>query len=44
MNDKILVTGGDGKFAKILRKKNKKLNLVFVSKKKMQYIKCPFFK
>ena len=34
MNDKILVTGGDGKFAKILRKKNKKLNLVFVSKKK----------
>ena len=30
---KILVTGGDGRFAKILKKNNKKLNLFFVSKK-----------
>ena len=29
---KILVTGGDGRFAKILKKKNKKLNLYFLSK------------
>ncbi len=29
---KILVTGGDGRFAKILKKKNKKLNLHFLSK------------
>ena len=33
MNDKILVTGGDGRFAKILRKKNVLLNLYFASKK-----------
>jgi len=33
MNDKILVTGGDGRFAKILRKKNVLLNLYFTSKK-----------
>ena len=33
MNKKlILVTGGDGKFSKVLKKKNKKLNLIFVSK------------
>ena len=33
MNDKILVTGGNGRFAKILRKKNVLLNLYFASKK-----------
>ena len=33
MKKKILVTGGDGRFAKILKKKNKSLNLFFVSKK-----------
>ena len=33
MNDKILVTGGDGRFAKILRKKNVLLNIYFTSKK-----------
>ena len=33
MKKKILVTGGDGKFAKILKVKNKKLNLFFTSKK-----------
>jgi len=32
MKNKILVTGGDGRFAKILRKNNKKLNLFFASK------------
>ena len=30
---KILVTGSDGRFAKILKQKNKTLNLFFVSKK-----------
>ena len=30
---KILVTGGDGRFSKILKKHNKKLNLIFTSKK-----------
>ena len=34
MSNNILVTGGDGRFAKILKKKNKKLRLIFVSKKK----------
>ena len=33
MKKKILVTGGDGRFAKILKENNNKLNLVFVSKK-----------
>ena len=33
MKKKILVTGGDGKFAKVLKIKNKKLNLFFASKK-----------
>jgi dTDP-4-dehydrorhamnose reductase len=30
---KILVTGGDGRFANVLKEKNKKLNLYFASKK-----------
>ena len=33
MKKKILVTGGNGRFAKILKENNNKLNLVFVSKK-----------
>ena len=33
MKKKILVTGGDGRFAKILKENNNKLNLFFVSKK-----------
>ena len=33
MKRKILVTGGDGRFAKILKKNNKKLNLFFASRK-----------
>jgi len=32
MKKKILVTGGDGRFAKVLRKNNKKLGLFFASK------------
>ena len=32
MKKKILVTGGDGRFAKVLKKNNKKLNLFFASK------------
>ena len=33
MTNKILVTGGDGRFAKVLAKYNQKLNLFFVNKK-----------
>ena len=33
MKSKILVTGGDGRFAKVLSKYNRKLNLYFASKK-----------
>ena len=33
MKKKILVTGGNGRFAKILKENNNKLNLVFASKK-----------
>ena len=33
MKKKILVTGGNGRFAKILKENNKELNLVFVSRK-----------
>jgi len=33
MRKKILVTGGDGRFASVLKEKNKKLNLIFKSKK-----------
>ena len=33
MEKKILVTGGDGRFSKILKKKNKSLKLFFASKK-----------
>jgi len=32
MKKKILVTGGDGRFAKVLKQNNKKLNLFFASK------------
>ena len=39
MNSKILITGGDGRFAKILKKKNKKLNLIFKSKKELNILK-----
>ena len=33
MKNKILVTGGDGRFAKVLSKYNKKLNLIFANKR-----------
>ncbi|MDB0054168.1 sugar nucleotide-binding protein [Candidatus Pelagibacter sp.] len=33
MEKKILVTGGDGRFSKIFKKKNKSLKLIFTSKK-----------
>ena len=35
----ILVTGGDGRFAKLLKEKNKKLNLVFKSKRDLNILK-----
>lgn len=38
MKDKIIVTGGDGRFAKILKKKNKVLNLKFLSKKELNIL------
>ena len=36
---RILVTGGNGRFAKILREKNSKLNLYFASKKECNILK-----
>ena len=39
MTLKILVTGGDGRFAKLLKEKNKKLNLVFKSKRDLNILK-----
>ena len=39
MSSKILITGGNGRFAKILKKKNKKLNLIFKSKKDLNILK-----
>jgi dTDP-4-dehydrorhamnose reductase len=38
-NHKILVTGGDGRFAKVLKQKNKKMNLIFVNKKQCNNLK-----
>ena len=38
MDNKILVTGGDGRFAKVLKNKNKKLNLVFCTKKQLDIL------
>ena len=38
MISKILVTGGDGRFARVLRKKNQKLNLIFKSKKSLDIL------
>ena len=38
MDNKILVTGGNGRFAKILKDKNKKLNLIFCSKKQLDIL------
>ena len=38
MNSKIIVTGGDGRFAKILKKENKKLNLIFFPKKELNIL------
>ena len=39
MNKKILVTGGNGRFAKVLKKKNKKLNLIFTTRKNCNILK-----
>ena len=38
MDNKILVTGGDGRFSKILKNNNKKLNLIFCSKKQLNIL------
>ena len=43
MKKKILVTGGDGRFAAVLKEKNKKLNLVFKSKKARNLPHSPLF-
>ena len=39
---KILVTGGDGRFAKVLSKYNSKLNLYFASKKECNILNIKF--
>ena len=38
MKDLILVTGGNGRFAKILKEKNRILNLKFLSKKDLNIL------
>ena len=38
MRPKILVTGGEGRFAKVLKKNNKKLVLVFKTKKELDIL------
>ncbi|MBD1108784.1 sugar nucleotide-binding protein [Pelagibacterales bacterium SAG-MED50] len=38
MRNKILVTGGNGRFAKVLKKRNNLLNLKFLSKKEMNIL------
>ena len=38
MKKLIIVTGGGGRFAKVLKKKNKKLNLKFLSKKELNIL------
>ena len=38
MDNKKLVTGGDGRFAKVLKNKNKKFNLIFCSKKQLDIL------
>ena len=38
MENKIIVTGGDGRFAQVLKKKNKILNLKFFSKNKLNIL------
>ena len=38
LKNKIIVTGGDGRFAKILKKNNQKLNLYFFSKKELNIL------
>ena len=38
MRPKILVTGGDGRFSKVLKKENKFLNLIFKSKKELNIL------
>ena len=39
MKPKILVTGGNGRFAKVLKNKNTKLNLIFKSRKELDILK-----
>ena len=38
MNKKIVITGGDGRFAKILKLNNKKLNIFYPNKKKLDIL------
>ena len=38
MKKLIIVTGGDGRFAKVLKKYNKKLNLKFLNKKQLNIL------
>ena len=41
-NNKIVVTGGTGRFAQSLKKIRSKYNFVYPSKKKTQYFKYKF--
>lgn len=41
MKDRIIVTGGDGRFANVFKKENTNLNLHFCSKKKLNILSLP---
>ena len=38
MKKKIIITGGDGRFAKVLKVKNKKLNIFYPNKKELNIL------
>ena len=38
MNKKIIITGGDGRFAKVLKKNDKKLNIIYPNKKELNIL------
>ena len=44
MTKKILITGGSGRFAQVLKKKNTLLNLKFLSKKEFNILNLKYIK
>ena len=39
MKKKIVITGGEGRFAQVLKRDNKKLDILYPNKKKIKYLK-----